>query len=543
MAIWEDLLNIDIEINRGEDVKAMDYVRSLESRYRGSPAYWIRRAEVCFRIEEFTEGFEVLDKLEALINASRAALAPIDPHGSLVDSSTWQLLTRRAHMIAILVRGGLCPPEDLVNAWKDVLALRSGDIIDEIRTRHHLCWALQTAGRYEEAEAVFQDPAYKSITRILRRTFTLPQLLAWLNAFRRDPLAYLSPFAVNGRQRFILGLTVWGDEFLQPLLKFTLPSLLAEGNLPYLHREGEARLLIFASEATAVKLEASPIYRSLTEQFRCDLVVFPEELTAFPDTYRMMSTMHVAAMTAAQAASAHFFFLAPDIVMADNFLQVLEGRRRTGWEVVFVPGLMSNLQTMGGVLEKRYLPSVQPMKISPEDLLSLGLRHLHPSTLSDYFYAEEMRRASASVLLWRMANGGVIAHTFHSSPFLVSAEALDRYDGSMFYTIDGEFLVKIMKSDEHFLSAGLLVDLKETCYFELSRPDRRDHPTMFDRSRVIRWGSLQGKTARWLVEKKVYFKISNEIDNEAYDNSEEVMRTVVQGIDASVPALIRPFSS
>jgi hypothetical protein len=368
--------------------------------------------------------------------------------------------------------------------------------------------------------------------RVHKRALLFPALCRWFAEFRREPLARVAPFRPDG-QRYVLALAVWGEPFLDSLERFTLPSLLASGNLPFLGAAGDARLVFLTSEAGARRLERMPVMAEVRRAVRCETITFPDAITGFPDTYKIMSAMHVAAMEMARASRSHFLFLAPDIVVAENFCAVLDRQLQGGRDVVFVPGLMLQMETFGADLARRRPAADRVLALAPAELLRLALGHVHPHGLKAYAYAPVMRRASASVLLWPLAGGGFVQHGFHHTPYLVSARAMARFDGSMFFTIDGEFLLKILRSEAD-LERCVLLDPRETCYFELSRGSRDDPGTDFDLARLCRWGRLQGFVARWLFGQRVCFHADGADGGDpAFAASAEAVAAVLEGMEAT----------
>jgi len=393
----------------------------------------------------------------------------------------------------------------LLESLRRLTGLDPNDNRRDVGSTHSLIHALMCAGRFDEAEGELRTADYAMKTALFSGTLTYPKIVRWLAAFRRDPMLEITPFPPDRGDRFVIVMAVWGDDFLDSLEAFTLPSLLAPGNLPYLAQAGDVRFVFFTSENSARRLERMPAFIAARQLVTCDVILFPDELTTFPETYKLMSTMHVAAMEIARASRSHFYFLAPDVIAADNFLEALDRRRRQEHEIVFVPGLMLEQESFAAE-QTRLFPAVDGIvSIAPTKLLELGLRHLHYLTLDHYLGTSE-RRSSASVSIWPLSTGGMLAHGFHHSPFLIAADAMQRFDGSMFLSIDGEFLNRMIRSDEDLQRCTLIEDARETCYFELSSRRRPFSTTRWDIPRIARWGIVQGRTARWLFRQPVRFE-------------------------------------
>lgn len=517
------------------------------------PGFWLQYADHCRARDDFDEALIALDEAGRLLEEQREACGDQAPMIPVLDSLQWRKDRILAEALKVLARGNPAHQVDLVQALQrlsrlsyesicrrleealdppsDVLVSDQGpgamwnrhlarmklairqsvrrdpDYRFDLRVIQDLATALMGSGQFEEAAQLFTEAPYTSFVAddetSERELRWYPTLIQWVRTFLEDPFKQVTRFASPGH-RYVIGMVVWGDAFLDALEQFSLSSLLAKGNLPHLAGSGEVHALFFTTEAGARRLEGMPAMKAIRELITVDIVTFPDELAHTRDTYKLMSSTHLAAMAVAKASHAHFLFLAPDIVLADNFLQVIDASMRRGVEVVFVPGVMLQMESFAVEQAQRF-PSVQGvLSISPTNLLDLGIRHIHPFAKEAYTYSPVKRRPSASLLMWPLGKeAGYLIHGFHHTPYLVSAEAMQRFDNSLFFTIDGEFLLKIIRTKEHLDRCVLLTDLEETNYFELSRGSRFDLPLEFDTARICRWGSMQGIVAKWLFPQSV----------------------------------------
>ncbi|GLH73160.1 hypothetical protein GETHLI_16620 [Geothrix limicola] len=402
---------------------------------------------------------------------------------------------------------------------------------------------LMDTGRYGEALRLLSEPFQCPDALILeageraRRWHLL--LLDWLVAFLKAPLRDLSPFREDS-PRYVFPMVVWGDAYLDTLEQFTLPSLMAEGNLPYFQGAGDAHLLFFTTEAGADRLARMPILEDLRAMLPVDILTFPEALTRTGDNYRLMSAMHLACMEVAKASRSHFFFLAPDLVFSRDFLRALDRRLRDGCDVVFAPGLILHLEAFAEEQAQAFPAVGRRLSLAPRDLLGLGMRHVHPFVKQDYVYTPGARRSTVAVFLWPLGGGGFVMHGYHHTPFLISAEAMSRFDGSMFKNLDGDFLPKIIRSEEELGRCVMLTDPAEANYFELSRGNRFVSANgdafeydmgEFSLERLSRFGAHLGRVATWLFPQQVCFDPTGQAaDDPRLRESRQVVDQIMEGI-------------
>lgn len=489
-------------LGRGDIAGVRQLAAAMKETYSEDPAFWMLYAKACFLVDDYAGASSCLDHLQAILQSWDGQGLP----QAFTETLAWKAGKLEVDMLATLERGYAGFGEELVDRLERLEQLNPEDPSGELIVIHSRVQALMGLGRYKEALAVFRTAEYRLQADLFARPLSFQKVVAWLNSFREDPLASITPFRTRDQDRHVLVMVVWGESYLATLERFTLPSLLAPGNLPHLARRGEVRFVFLVPDEGARRLEAMPVFQAARKIVTCDLIRFPDELLGFPDNYKLMSTMHVAAMEIARASRSHFYFLAPDIIVANNFLKTLDARRRNGKDVVFVAGLMLETERFGEDQSARFpADRAGVLDLAPGDLLTLGLRHLHDLTHKYYFYKPSGLRGSCSIMLWPLANGGCVAHGFHHSPYCVSARAMTRFDGSMFFTIDSEFLVKIIKDEADLSNCVLIDDARETNYFELSKRSRPFGPSVYEDDRIARWGLLQGLTARWLFKQKVRF--------------------------------------
>jgi hypothetical protein len=466
------------------------------------------------------------DWVDALMNRG-TALAELHRTEEALASYSLALALQPDHIEALWNRFNIFrelwrPAEALIDLETALAVHAHSPTVISLRTKLLLATALLGVGQYAEAEQLLKEPstpsqnAHQQVDEQKQRWHLL--LLDWLKPFRLDPLHRVTPFTEPGH-RYVFPLVVWGDSYLDTLEQFTLPSLLAPGNLPHLCGLGEIRILVFTTESGAKRLKQMPVFRSIEGLVAVDILTFPSELTSARYTYKLMSAMHLVSMEIAKASRSHFFFLAPDLVFSDNFLRTVDQRMRQGADVIFVPGLILHLEAFGEELSHRFPAVDQVLSISPGDLLELGVRHVHPFVKETYTYTPNAHRSTVAVFLWPLASGGYVMHGYHHTPFLVSTRAMARFDGSMFNNLDGDFLPKIIRTQAELERCDMVTDPTEATYFELSRSHRFGGATgtdlgefdmgAFDTERLCRFGRRLGPVARWLFPKPITFDPAN----------------------------------
>lgn len=429
-----------------------------------------------------------------------AALTAFDMVRSLANEAMAQSSAQELRVYEVLARGRQDFHHDVLHVALTTEKLRPGNVAN-LHSAVNACIAL---GDYDSAREILSSASYQQAKRLYRGQLSFDRLVLWLADFCKSVGSSVPPIKAVSSQRYLIAFVVWGDAFREIMERITLPCLLADRNLPYLASVGAVRILFFTPDREIEKIETMPILKALRQYAQCDIVGFPDSLTCYPEKYRLMSALHVAAMTIAKREQNHFIFLAPDIIISDNYLETLERYRASGKKVVMVGGIISDYNGFIDELNLIQESECKPLSIHPVDLLRIGIRHLHQVSVNN-IHADETDRTSASITFWALQNGGYIAHGFHHTPYLISAEVLERFNGSLYFTIDSEFLSHIVKNEHDLEELCIIKDAREANYFELSRPNRDGSGIIFDLKRTVRWGAVQGITAQWLYAQRIDF--------------------------------------
>ena len=111
-------------------------------------------------------------------------------------------------------------------------------------------------------------------------------------------------------------LAVWGKTYTDIFLRCSLPSQLAEGNIPALRDNPHARYRIFTTEADMTAMRQNAAFRRLESLIRVDFVPL-STLAATGDARDKLDRLaecHNAAIRQADREDASLIFLSPDFV-------------------------------------------------------------------------------------------------------------------------------------------------------------------------------------------------------------------------------------
>jgi len=217
---------------------------------------------------------------------------------------------------------------------------------------------------------------------------------------------------------FLMSTPVWGAGHIGLFLNVCLPSLLSPGNLPGLTANPENRYLIYTRAEDEAELRSASTVRLLSEIVSVEIIIIREEIT---EPHRTMSNCHIDSVRRADEAGAAAVFLPPDCVWSDGSMIALERIARSGKSVVHMSGIRLDRDGFVPELANRYSDNKTVLTLAPRELVAMGLRHLHPISLT-HFWKDYDGGLMPANLVWTVPNQGLLLRCFHLHPLMVKSQ-------------------------------------------------------------------------------------------------------------------------
>jgi len=135
--------------------------------------------------------------------------------------------------------------------------------------------------------------------------------------------------------RLLVNVPVWGDRYVDRWLRWSLPSLMADGNLPALARRAEVTVQVVTRPQDAARLGTTELVDELCRLVRTEIV----EIDGLRSGYGGMSRGNLVSLRAAATEQAAFCFGWADVIWPDGAFGVvadltLSHRAVLGWGCV-----------------------------------------------------------------------------------------------------------------------------------------------------------------------------------------------------------------
>jgi hypothetical protein len=199
-----------------------------------------------------------------------------------------------------------------------------------------------------------------------------------LNALVSDAGAGTDARLAGGRPTRIITYA-WGEKYLELLLSFSLPALLAPGNLPHVAANVPCQVVILTEERFFARVVSHPAVAQ-AKSF-CDVrLVSLDDLIAVPDKYGMALSyvLHRGfADLGEQMTDSWQIFLNADFVLADGSLRALLPHLARGKRIVAAPSYCVNEAAVAAELGQLIDPRSMALALSPRQMAAMVLRHRH----------------------------------------------------------------------------------------------------------------------------------------------------------------------
>lgn len=268
------------------------------------------------------------------------------------------------------------------------------------------------------------------------------------------------------RPRVRLVIPLWGGDYVRRFARFSLPSLLAPGNLPALAAACDLDLALLMPERDRRELAAAPAFAQLVKTVRLrdlpidDLMVSRRGEAPFYGLTLTRAYWRGVADVGDAMTETRFVFMNADFVVADGSLRSLATRIAAGHRVVLASNLRCVAEDMERPLSAHLAPDGTVLSLAPRPMVALALRHQHPLQLAKIVDANLCHTIHPNQFFWQTDDETMVSHHYLYFPLCIHPErALPTVEGFCDYA----FVPELCPTAE----SVAMEDSDEFCMFEL----------------------------------------------------------------------------
>ncbi|MGY3605914.1 MULTISPECIES: hypothetical protein [unclassified Bradyrhizobium] len=203
---------------------------------------------------------------------------------------------------------------------------------------------------------------------------------------------------------------IWGARYIEEFASISLPSYLAEGNLPFLASETALEIVILTSTDSRQKFDELPIFRKLSALCPVKYIFIDDLITSgnYGVTLTLAYARGIRDSGEAQTNTT-FVFMNSDFVLANGSLRTLVKRLSEGHRSVMAPSLRACaetvLPTLSGMVDREH----GTLTMAPRPLVRLAFDNLHPTVIGKTVTQSFLTCETHNQIYWQVNKDTLLA--------------------------------------------------------------------------------------------------------------------------------------
>ncbi len=265
-------------------------------------------------------------------------------------------------------------------------------------------------------------------------------------------------------------LCAWGYSYVTQFLEYSLPTMLAPGNIPALAAVLPIEFVILTSADDKPFIIEHPTFKQLASN--CSTRIHPIDHLISDGNYSTTITLaYTEAVREVGEAMIDtcFLFLVSDYILADgSFANVLK-RMQQGTSAVVAGNLQVARESALPWLQERLAGNERSLSLQPRELMQWALNNLHPLVLANIVNLPFSHNTDSNRLFWRVDGNTILGRFYLMHMLCVRPEVKDFVIGS---SCDYSFIPEMCPSG----NVDIIADSDEYLVIEMQT---RSHESKF----------------------------------------------------------------
>lgn len=250
--------------------------------------------------------------------------------------------------------------------------------------------------------------------------------------------------------KFLFSTVIWGRTYVEQFLRFTVPTLLADGNITGFPWLDGSTYQILTTREDEKQIRRAPMFERLARMMRTEFIYIDD--IPRHNKYTGVSLSQIESIRRAGAYDA-MFFLYPDFICSAGSITKMATRIVEGYDAVCfpIPAILEE-PFYEGLLERSHYRRATPdgpiYSIPPRDLVRISLDHPHPM-LGGYNMEGMTHNIGPAYMLWEVPDQGWLLRAFHLHPFVIRVQK-DNPDFLLQFhvSLDEEYMPRLFKATD-----------------------------------------------------------------------------------------------
>ena len=293
---------------------------------------------------------------------------------------------------------------------------------------------------------------------------------------RMNDAAQASRTGERGPQAVRLLLPVWGQRYLRRFFEFSLPTMIAPGNIPALAAALPCTFVFLTSAQDAELIAEHPGYRHLSAICRTEIVPIDDLITGDNHSTTITLAYERAMRAAAAITDTCFLFLISDYLVADGSFRHVLARIQEGASGVLAGNFQVTEEDAAPAFHSTFGSGDVALTLAPRALAAWALRHLHPVTAANTVNFPLNHSLHSNRLFWRVDEDTLLGRFYLMHMIAIRPETRDFVIGaSCDYSFIPELCpsgnVAVLTDSDDYLVVELQPRQHERAFLRVGPPD------------------------------------------------------------------------
>ena len=283
-------------------------------------------------------------------------------------------------------------------------------------------------------------------------------------------------------------LCAWGYSYVRQFLEYSLPTMLAPGNIPALAAALPTEFVILTSADDESFISEHPTFKRLASICTTRIHTIDHLISDgnYSTTITLAYTEAVRELGEAMIDTC-FMFLVSDYILADgSFANVLK-RVQQGTSAVVAGNMQVTREFALPWLQERLVGNELSLSLQPRELMQWALNNLHPLVLANMVNLPFSHNTDSNRLFWRVDGNTILGRFYLLHMLCVRPEVTDFVIGS---SCDYSFIPEMCPSG----NVDIITDSDEYLVIEMQT---RNHESKFLRPGPFEVPGLAKSLSEW----------------------------------------------
>lgn len=275
---------------------------------------------------------------------------------------------------------------------------------------------------------------------------------------------------------------VWGDDYVEMLVKMAIPNQLSPGNLPGMPNLESSKYVIYATSRDAETIRRSDSFSRLSEVVPVEFLNI-DDIDFSRNKYGIVTECTNRDLRATESEDVAYVYLYPDVLWSDGSYRAMAKITGAGKRAILTCSISANRDTAFEAANQFFSPEEGSLSVTPRQLVRFTLDHLDPYTEGLFWESSQFDRSPAQIY-WTVKGEGLLMRGFPLGPFMVRPKSSKSYFAG---SVDGgEFL---RRAGLGFDDIHVVVDSDEMFHVSLAPPPESNPPNRARPVNVARWAA------------------------------------------------------